>query len=42
MQMQSRIGSLTQRDGELGEIDPGKKIKILQENHDSVLGAIVV
>jgi hypothetical protein len=34
----SRIGSLTQGDGELGERDPGKKIKILQVNHDSVLG----
>jgi hypothetical protein len=34
----SRIGSLTQGDGELGEIYPSKKLKILQENHDSVLG----
>jgi hypothetical protein len=34
----SRIGSLTKGNGELGEIDPSKKLKILQEHHDSVLG----
>ena len=34
----SRTGTLTQGEGELEEIDPGRKTKILQENHDMVLG----
>ena len=34
----SRIGALTKEIDELDEIDPDTKVKILQENHDSVLG----
>ena len=34
----SRIGSLAKGSSEIGEIDPDTKAKILQENHDSILG----
>jgi hypothetical protein len=33
----SRIGAFAKEGGEFGEIDPDKKVKIL-ENHDSILG----
>ena len=34
----SRIGTPAKEGGELDEIDPDMKVKILQENHDSILG----
>jgi hypothetical protein len=34
----SRIGTFAKEGGEFDEIDPDMKFKILQENHDSILG----
>jgi hypothetical protein len=34
----SRIGTLANKGGEFDEIDPDMKVKILQENHDLILG----
>jgi hypothetical protein len=34
----SRISALVKEGSDFDEIDPDTKIKILQENHDSILG----
>ena len=34
----SKIGTLAKEGGEFDQIDPDMKVKILQENHDSIPG----